>query len=141
MKRANIPDHIKVKVRQSARHRCGYCLLRQRYSPIVFQFDHYIPVSSGGTNEEENLWLACGNCNNAKSDKTEAFDSVINSTVTIFNPRTQNWNEHFEWNKEKIVGKTPCGRATVKALKLNNEIILPVRKRWIVAGWFPPTRS
>ena len=140
MKRTSIPDHIKIKVRQSARYRCGYCLLRQRYSPIVFQFDHYIPVSNGGTNDEENLWLACGNCNNAKSDKTEAFDSLTKTTVPIFNPRTQNWNEHFEWSDDeaRIVGKTAIGRATVEALKLNDERIVAVLQEWISAGWHPP---
>ncbi len=69
--------------------------------------------------------------------QTEAVDPKTGKSVLPFNPRTDDWNEHFKWNNEKIVGKTPCGRATVKALKLNNEIILPVRKKWISAGWFP----
>lgn len=140
MKRTNISDDIKIKVRETSRYRCGYCLIQQRYSPMIFQFDHLLPVSFGGTNDEENLWLACGNCNNAKSDKTEAFDSVTNLTVPIFNPRTQNWNEHFEWDEDEaiIVGKTPIGRATVEALKLNDERVVAVRLEWVSAGWHPP---
>ena len=140
MNRTNIPDHLKIKIRQTARHRCGYCLLLQKYSPIVFQFDHYNPVSKGGTNDENNLWLACGNCNNAKSDHTECFDSVPETTVPIFNPRTQNWYEHFEWDETGtiIVGKTPVGRGTVELLKLNDERIVAVRREWVSADWHPP---
>ncbi len=140
MKRTNIPENIKIKVRETSRFRCGYCLILQRYSPMIFQFDHYIPVSLGGTNNEENLWLVCGNCNNAKSDKTEAFDSVTKSTVPIFNPRTQIWNEHFETSKDRaiIIGKTPIGRGTVEALKLNDERVVVVRREWVFAGWHPP---
>jgi HNH endonuclease len=140
MKRTNIPDHIKIKVRETARFRCGYCLILQQYSPMVFQFDHYIPISLGGTNDEENLWLVCGNCDNAKSDKIHAFDSVTDSTVAIFNPRTQIWNEHFEMSKDgtKIIGKTAIGRGTVIALNLNDKRIVAVRREWVSAGWHPP---
>ena len=137
---AYIPDPIKIKVRQTARFRCGYCLFQQQYSPVVFQFDHYHPVSKGGTNDENNLWLACGNCNNAKSDNTECFDSVTQTIVPIFNPRTNNWKEHFEWSENGtiIIGKTPIGRATVELLKLNNERIIAVRGEWVSADWHPP---
>jgi HNH endonuclease len=140
MKRNNIPENIKIRVRETSRFRCGYCLILQRYSPMVFQLDHYIPLSIGGTNNEENLWLVCGNCNNAKSDKTEAFDSVTNSTVSIFNPRTQIWNEHFEMSKNgtQIIGKTPIGRGTVEALNLNDERVVAVRMEWVAVGWHPP---
>lgn len=140
MKRTNIPEKTKIKVRISAKYRCGYCLLSQIYCPIIFQFDHYIPITKGGTNAETNLWLVCGNCNTAKSDKTESFDSVTKTTVPIFNPRTQNWNEHFEWSENGaiIVGKTPIGRGTVELLKLNQERVVEVRREWILAGWHPP---
>jgi hypothetical protein len=140
MTRTNIPENIKIKVRETSCFRCGYCLILQQYSPMIFQFDHYFPVSLGGTNDEENLWLACGNCNNAKSDKIEAFDSVTNQKVSIFNPRTQIWNEHFEMSEDRaiIIGKTPIGRGTVEALKLNDERVVAVRVEWVSAGWHPP---
>ena len=60
--------------------------------------------------------------------------------MTIFNPRTQIWNEHFQWREDglHIDGLISCGRATVEALKLNNSIALTVRANWIKAGWHPP---
>ena len=134
-----ISEKLKAKIRRQAKNRCGYCLLPQSLNPNLLEIEHLLPTAKGGTETEENLWLACRLCNGYKGVQTEAIDDEINKTISLFNPRTQNWNEHFEWNDEKIVGKTACGRATVQALKLNNEIILPVRKKWILVGWFPPT--
>ena len=37
-----------------------------------------------------------------------------------------------------IVGLTAIGRATVEALKMNNEFIVPARRHWVEAGWHPP---
>lgn len=135
---SKISEKLKNKIRLQAKNRCGYCLLPQTLNPTLLEIEHLLATANGGTDDEENLWLACRLCNGYKGTQAEAFDEATSQTVLIFNPRTQNWNEHFEWNKEFIVGKTACGRATVKALKLNNDIILPVRKRWISAGWFPP---
>lgn len=134
-----ISEKLKTKIRRQAKNRCGYCLLPQFLNPNLLEIEHLLPTAKGGTETEENLWLACRLCNGYKGVQTEAIDPKTNKSVSLFNPRTQNWKEHFEWNNEKIVGKTACGRATVQALKLNNEIISPVRKKWILAGWFPPT--
>lgn len=134
---SKISEKLKTKIRRQAKNRCGYCLLPQSLNPSLLEIEHLLATANGGTDEEENLWLACRLCNGYKNTQSEAVDDKTNKKVLLFNPRAQDWNEHFEWINEKIVGKTPCGRATVKALKLNNEIILPVRKKWISAGWFP----
>jgi hypothetical protein len=31
-----------------------------------------------------------------------------------------------------------CGRATVEALRLNNELAVTVRQNWVKADWHPP---
>ena len=140
MKRSTIPEKLKERVRQTARNRCGYCLFLEAYSPAPFQIDHILPLAKGGTNDEENLWLLCASCNRTKSDKIEAFDPETNTTVMLFNPRTQIWYKHFAWSldKTKIIGKTPIGRGTVTVLNLNKERIVAVRREWILAGWHPP---
>jgi 5-methylcytosine-specific restriction endonuclease McrA len=135
---SKISGKLKNKVRRQAKNRCGYCLLPQSLNPSLLEIEHLLATANGGTDDEENLWLACRLCNGYKGIQAEAIDPKTNKSVTLFNPRTQIWKEHFEWREEKIVGKTSCGRATVQALKLNNEIILPLRKRWISVGWFPP---
>jgi hypothetical protein len=136
MKRQNISEKLREKVRKLAQYRCGYCLFSEIYSPTIFQIDHIIPFSKGGTNDEANLWLLCETCNRAKSDKTEVFDPQTKSIVPIFNPRTQIWNEHFGWSDDftRIIGKTPTGRGTVADLNLNRKRIVLVRRNWISVG-------
>jgi hypothetical protein len=58
----------------------------------------------------------------------------------LFNPRQQRWVDHFSWSTDgaEIIGLTACGRTTVIALRLNNELAVTVRKNWIRAGWHPP---
>lgn len=90
-----ISNEIKQKVRIKAKHRCGYCLLPQEILSIPLEIEHILPISSGGTDEKENLWLACRNCNGFKFTKTEAEDPKTGKVVVIFNPRTQIWREHF----------------------------------------------
>lgn len=106
----------------------------------VLEIDHIVPRAAGGTDQEENLWLACRLCNNAKGVKTHGNDPLTKRRVRLFNPRTQRWNRHFHWSDDgiRVIGKTICGRVTVDALNLNNEIALVVRQNWVSAGWHPP---
>jgi hypothetical protein len=79
-------------------------------------------------------------CNSFKGAQTHARDPVSGRRVRLFNPRRQRWSRHFAWSDvgEQIVGRTTCGRATVIALRLNNEIAMQVRRHWMTAGWHPP---
>jgi hypothetical protein len=62
--------------------------------------------------------------------------------VPLFNPRVQDWFEHFRWADDglRIVGLTAVvGRATVAALHLSDDAdALEVRSYWLLAGWHPP---
>jgi hypothetical protein len=81
-------------------------------------------------------------CNNHKGDRTTGVDPETRETVLLFNPRTQNWFEHFRWSEDdlRILGVTPIGRATVEVLHLSDDPdALTVRSYWVLAGWHPPT--
>jgi len=131
---------IRDKVRQNAGNRCGYCLSQQRYVLGPLEIEHIIPQAAGGSDDEENLWLACRLYNNYKHVQTKGVDPLSQATVKLFNPRKQIWSDHFQWEDGgvRIQGKTACGRATVIALQLNNIIAVTVRRAWISAGWYPP---
>jgi len=102
--------------------------------------EHIVPEGVGGSSSEDNLWLACRRCNEFKGTQTQAEDPETGRSVRLFNPRRQSWAEHFTWSEDgtEIVGLTPCGRATVVALKLNNPEIVVARRLWVSAGWWPP---
>ncbi|AFY74792.1 restriction endonuclease [Synechococcus sp. PCC 7502] len=141
MSRPYISVELDRNIRNIAKHRCGYCLSPQKLVMARLEIEHIIPISKGGSNEESNLWLACPICNSHKAGKIEAIDPVTDEVVALFNPRTQDWSEHFAWSEDgiRIVGKTATGRATVKALRLDNDLdALEVRSYWVQAGWHPP---
>ena len=119
-----VSERLKIKIRQQADDRCGYCQSLQKYVWGTLEIEHIIPKSKGGSNDQQNLWLACRPCNLYKSD----------------NPRTQQWREHFSWADDGIyiLGLTSCGRATVKALQMNNPCMVTVRHAWVSVGWHPP---
>ena len=137
-----IPADLTVRIREAAGNRCGYCLAPQAYVLQVLEIEHIVPTARGGNHSEENLWLACRMCNNAKGAKAHGQDPTTNRRVRLYNPRTQKWDRHFCWGEDgvHVIGRTACGRATVEALKLNNEIALVVRQNWVKAGWHPPKR-
>lgn len=136
-----ISDTTRQKIRQQANNRCGYCQTHQDHIPWVLEIEHLVPVAKGGSDEEENLWLACHSCNIFKGAKTEATDPLTGMQVPLFNPRFQEWRSHFRWGMDGafIEGLTACGRATVIALNLNNLVAVTVRRNWILAGWHPPS--
>ena len=101
--------------------------------------DHLLPIAEGGTDDEENLWLACPLCNSHKGKQTRGIDNLTKNRTPLFNPRKQNWKRHFTIESGiRIVGKTACGRATVDALQMNSKLAITVRENWLIAGWYPP---
>ena len=138
---SRISNDLDQKVRESSKHCCGYCLTPQILASYKLEIEHIFPISKGGNSELENLCLACRNCNLYKSSKIYGFDVVSARRVRLFNPKLQNWSEHFVWDKTKtsIIGKTPCGRATVFALKMNDELQTNARRVWKFTGLFPPS--
>jgi len=105
------------------------------------EIEHIVPLAKGGSDDEGNLWLACPLCNGHKSDRTAGRDPVSGAAVPLYNPRTQSWGEHFQWADGglRVVGTTAVGRATVHALRLDDDPdAVEVRRHWIAAGWHPP---
>lgn len=135
-----IAAELRERIRQQAGNRCGYCLSLQQYVWGTLEIEHVIPKAAGGSSAEENLWMACRPCNSHKADRTQGVDPVTGKTVALYHPRRQQWVEHFNWSDDgtHILGLTPCGRATVETLKLNNAFAVAVRRSWVSVGWHPP---
>lgn len=146
MTRAKISAELDHRVREAAHYRCGYCLSQQQYTMSRLTIEHILPravfpLNDPAANAEENLWLSCSFCDGHKSDKTTAVDPQTNQLVPLFNPRRQNWYDHFEWAADgiRVIGLTPNGRATVQALHLNDDPeALAVSANWVSVGWHPP---
>jgi hypothetical protein len=122
--KAYISKALRQIVSQQAWQRCGYCLTQEALVGTPMEVDHIIPESLGGQTEEANLWLACSLCNDHKNDRIAALDPETGEYVRLFDPRRQQWHEHFMWsvNGEQILGLTATGRATAVALQLNRPL-------------------
>jgi hypothetical protein len=126
-------------VADRAFHRCEYCHAPELVFNFPFEVEHIVPTSRGGVNVESNLALACRSCNLLKGSRISEIDPVSNTEVRLFNPREDQWEEHFQVNSETglIIGITPIGRVTVKSLELNSQSQIIARQLWIRLGLFP----
>jgi len=102
--------------------------------------EHILPRSLGGTDDRSNLAASCYRCNEFKGAKTEAIDPETQQLIPLYNPRTDNWADHFFWGNggTHVIGTTATGRATVVALRLNNDNLVTARLIWIEFAWHPP---
>lgn len=140
MSNGHISAEIRARVFVAASNRCGYCLSPQHLVMGWLEVEHIIPTSRGGSDDEENLWVACRLCNGFKGNQTTGIDPHTGNRVRLFNPRRQRWSRHFAWSADgtQVVGLTQCGRATIICLQLNNLIAVTVRRHRVSARWHPP---
>ena len=139
--------HLSKKKRKAvfdrAKGLCEYCQSQAVFSVHSFSVEHIIPLSKGGTNELENLALACEGCNNAKRTHTEGIDPETQLTAPFFHPRKHQWKDHFKWGTEsmKIIGTTPIGRVTITCLNMNRKPLVNLRRAVAAIGEHPPEIS
>ena len=107
-------------VEQRASGRCEYCRMAKILQRAPFHVEHILPTSKGGTDDLDNLAWACGACNLSKSNRTLLIDPETSQVVPIFNPRMDQWANHFVFEGYRLVGRTPIGRAVVAGLDLND---------------------
>jgi hypothetical protein len=132
-----IPSTLRKSVIKRAENYCEYCHLSQKGQEATFHIDHVIPFVSEGETTFENLALACVSCSLRKGAKQIVVNSETMQEVSLFNPRTENWNDHFQWNGIILIGRTSIGSATVETLDLNRRLILAIREEEILLGRHP----
>lgn len=143
-----IKSNLRQIIRERANFLCEYCHSPEEASAALFEIDHIIPQSLGGSDLIENLALACQRCNGYRYNFTRGIDPETQQKVKLYNPRQQIWSEHFIWTSDalKIIGQTQIGRATCQRLDFNDEyhndgFIIKARRFWIQGGWHPPSQD
>jgi hypothetical protein len=126
-----IPAPLHRLVEQRAAHKCEYCLLPIAVSFFPHEIDHVIPEKHGGLTDTDNLALTCWRCNRHKGTDLGSFDPQTREFSFLFNPRTQQWHEHFSLSKADLLGLTPAGRTTVKLLQINTDKRRSERQRFL----------
>lgn len=131
------PRYLAVATR--AAHRCEYCHAPESAFNFPFEVEHVVPSASGGGEEASNLALSCRSCNVHKGSHTRITDPETGAEVPIFDPRADQWDEHFQADRKTgvIIGITVRGRATIETLLLNSTFQVRARRQWVRLGLFP----
>jgi hypothetical protein len=123
-------------VSQRAGYHCEYCHAPEGIFNFPFEVEHIIPVSQGGDDKETNLALACRSCNLRKADHRSGIDPLSESTVRLYDPRQDRWEEHFliVADTGMAEGLSNTGRATIWRLQMNAPAQLAARRLWLRLG-------
>ncbi len=103
-----------------AKRLCEYCQLPAWLAETPFQIDHIIPRKQGGRTTADNLALSCFYCNSYKDPNLSGIDPTAGQIVTLFHPRRDRWEDHFQCLGPLLRGLTPVGRATITVLNINH---------------------
>jgi hypothetical protein len=127
------------QVWKRASSRCEYCRMSQEFDEVTFEVDHIIARKHGGSDEPDNLCLACFFCNAHKGANLSGIDPISGKITPLFHPRRQNWGRHFAWRGAVLLGRTASGRATIAVLNMNDPYRIELRDALICEGVFPPS--
>ena len=137
MSSARISLALRQEVRERANGCCEYCLLPEDQAFFPHEPDHIIAAKHGGETDAENLALACFDCNRFKGSDIASIDPASGELTRLFNPRTQEWSEHFSIAGGIIDPRTATGRVTELVLKLNLPSRVEVRQILGTIGRYP----
>jgi hypothetical protein len=65
------------------------------------------------------------------------IDPESDELQPLFNPRLDDWDEHFAWDGPFLRGKTAIGRTTIDVLRINVAERVEHSRLLIAAGLFP----
>ena len=103
---------LREDVRERAEECCEFCLIPQQYFKMQFCLDRIVPGQHGGLYTLDNLAYACHFCNRKKGPNLSGIDYESGQMVRLYNPRLDSWEECFRVEGQRIVGRSPVGRAT-----------------------------
>ena len=127
-------------VRKRANGRCEYCRFPEHSVPyLVFHVDHIIAKQHLDviSDDPSELAWACSECNYHKGPNLTSIDPLTGEQVSVFHPRKDHWEIHFDVQNGVIVGKTPIGlRLTARLLNMNASRLVRLRKTLVTLGEF-----
>src|ERR1039457_110363 len=71
-------------VRRRAGERCEYCRLRQEHSELIHHVEHIVAKQHGGSEDPDNLALACHRCNLHKGPNLTGIDPRTGRSCLCF---------------------------------------------------------
>ncbi|HWB20123.1 MAG TPA: HNH endonuclease signature motif containing protein [Phycisphaerales bacterium] len=94
---------LEQEVRIRSQGRCEYCHFPEAMSELRHVIDHIIARQHRGQTVSANLCVCCGRCNRYKGPNISGIDPQTGSLVRLFNPRSDEWSDHFRWNGARLL--------------------------------------
>jgi hypothetical protein len=116
---SDVTEKLRAQVAQRASGCCEYCLIHEDDAGFPHQVDHIVSRKHGGLSTSGNLAYACAPCNRYKGSDITSIDLVSGEAVRLFNPRLDQWSDHFRIDGGAVRALTGTGRVTVRLLRLN----------------------
>lgn len=124
---------VRFKILERDNHRCAYCGASAPEAKL--HVDHIIPASLGGTEDEDNLITACGDCNIGKhtrlsthtlDTKTKDINELIQSAIAHKERIIQNLSLEIKEKNKQLSENQPTTldelRRTIQSLREQLEI-------------------
>jgi HNH endonuclease len=128
---------LRAEAASRAGFRCEYCLIHEDDAGFPHQADHIMSVKHGGATHSTNLAYACVLCNRHKGSDIASIDPGSGELVKLFNPRLDNWSDHFQVDAGWIIPISKCGEATTRLLRLNAPERMAERRMLQALGRYP----
>jgi len=114
---SGIRKQLRKLVAIRAGGRCEYCRVPEYLSNFEFHTEHITGLQHGGSSLSENLALSCSWCNWKKGPNIATILITGGELIPLFNPRTQNWFDHFEVEANGwLPGKLPSVKPLLNCL-------------------------
>jgi hypothetical protein len=139
--RSYISDELRAIVANRAQHICEYCLVSDEDAFVGCEVDHIISVKHSGPSTTDNLAYACFFCNREKGSDIGSIVWVTRQFVRFYNPRIDQWSQHFRLAGARIEPLTEIGTVTATILGLNEPERIEERQELIELGRYPPSRA
>lgn len=131
-----ISAELRQTIADRANQLCEYCLTAEPDTFYGCHVDHIISLKHGGSSEPHNLAYACAPCNRAKGTDVGSF-STTGEFTRFFNPRRDNWSEHFILQGATIRSLTLIGEVTIRIFGFNDSARIHERAEMIRFGTYP----
>lgn len=122
-----ITSQTRAEVRATYAYACAYCGVPETLIGSELEVDHFRPLSSGGTDDADNLVYACTTCNRFKSDYWPAQDAP--ESFRLIHPGVDDVSSHIIISENgDAIGITARGWFHIRWLHLNRPQLVEVRR-------------
>jgi HNH endonuclease len=137
MERPYLSQDLRRKIIDRADRRCEYCRICGSDTALGCAIDHTISLKHGGSSDADNLAYACVFCNRYKGSDIGSIIWETQEFVRFYNPRRDQWSEHFQLQGNRINPISPIGEVTARILGFNDPMRLLERQELIDRGRYP----